>query len=124
MALDFFVQRVYAASLATTQGCPNGKTYPSGILKGLPCNAPISDLDTALKFVQNIVFQFILPSVGVLFTIMLLFGGILYITSAGDPQRVGNAKKTLTAAIIGLLIVTLSYTLIAIFANVLGGSVS
>jgi uncharacterized YccA/Bax inhibitor family protein len=124
MALDFFATKAYAASLVTTQGCPNGKTYPNGILKGLPCNAPISDLNTVLKFVQNIVFQFILPSVGVLFTIMLLFGGILYITSAGNQQRVDSAKKTLTAAIIGLLIVILSYTIIAIFAGVIGGGIS
>jgi hypothetical protein len=55
---------------------------------------------------------------------MLLIGGILYITSAGNEQRAERGKKVLTAAIIGLLIVTLSYTLIAIFTNIIGGGVA
>ena len=113
----------YAAALTATKGCSTGK-YTDGILKGLPCDTPIRDLNTVLVFVRNIVSDFLLPIVGTVFVIMLIVGGILYISSAGNQQRVDSAKKTLTAAIIGLLIVTLAYAIIAIFANMIGGGIS
>lgn len=122
MAIEF-ISRTYAASIAATQNCPKGGKYPKGILKGLPCNGPINDLPTVLLFIKNVVNEFILPTVGVLFIIMLLIGGILYITSRGNQTQVDRAKKTLTAAIIGLLIIILSYTLIAVFTKIIGGGI-
>lgn len=105
--------------------CPAGNTtYTSGILKGIPCDGALNSLDEILIIVRNVVQGFLLPLIGVLFIIMLLIGGILYITSRGNQTQLDRAKKTLTAAIIGLLIVTLSYTLIAIFANLIGGGIA
>jgi cbb3-type cytochrome oxidase subunit 3 len=99
-------------------------TYTEGILKGVPCVGAINSLSEVLTVIKNIVMDFLLPIVGTLFFIMLLIGGILYITSRGNQQQLDRAKKTLTAAIIGLLIVILSYTIIAIFAGVIGGGIS
>lgn len=104
--------------------CPNGSTtYTSGILKGVPCDGTLKTLEEALIIIKNVVRIFLLPIVGTIFIIMLLAGGILYITSRGNQQQLDRAKKTLTAAIVGLLIVTLSYTLIIIFAGAIGGAV-
>ncbi|MBU1119553.1 hypothetical protein KKH43_06770 [Patescibacteria group bacterium] len=36
---------------------------------------------------------------------MLVYGGTLYLTSAGSEERVGSAKKTITYAIIGIAVV-------------------
>jgi hypothetical protein len=99
-------------------------TYTSGILKGVPCAGAIKTLDDALILVKNVIMTFLLPLVGTLFLIMLIIGGILYITSRGNQQQLEKAKKTLTAAIIGLIIVTLSYTIIVIFAKVICGGIT
>lgn len=104
--------------------CTNGDVYTVGILKGIPCKGAIDSVPQVLTFIKNIVLEFLLPTVGTIFLIMILLGGILYITSRGNQTQLDRAKKTLTAAIIGLLIVTLSYTLIAIYAGILGGGVS
>jgi len=100
------------------------KLYSKGLLKGVSCYRATRTLEEVLQIVRNIVTTLLLPVVGILFMIMLLIGGILYITSAGNEQRAERGKKVLTAAIIGLLIVTLSYTLIAIFTNIIGGGVA
>lgn len=107
-----------------TKGCPSTGIYDTGLLKGIPCNQPLSDINAVVTLAKNLVMGYILPLVGTLFIIMVIIGGILYITSRGNQQQAERAKKTLTAAIIGLLIVTLSYTLIAIFAKVIGGGIS
>jgi len=104
--------------------CPEGSTvYTSGLMHGIPCYGAIDSLEEVLQLVKNIIFIFLLPIVGTLFLIMLIVGGILYITSRGNQQQLDRAKKTLTAAIAGLIIVTLSYTIIVIFANVIGGGI-
>ena len=100
------------------------KVYKNGILRGVPCAEPLSTLDQALKVVENVIFIFLLPLVGTLFIIMLLTGGILYISSRGNPQQLERAKKTLTWAIVGLIVVTLSYTIVLIFAKVIGGGIT
>jgi hypothetical protein len=100
------------------------KAYSKGILKGVSCERATKSLEDVLLIVKNIVTTLLLPTVGVLFIIMLLIGGILYISSAGNQKQVDRGKAILTAAVIGLLIVILSYTLIAIFTNIIGGGIA
>lgn len=44
---------------------------------------------------------------GVVSAIFIVYGGISYITSAGDPSKVEKAKKTILYALIGLVVVAL-----------------
>jgi len=105
--------------------CPEGsEVFTSGLLKGIPCTGSVDSLEEVLLIVRNLVMSFILPAVGTIFTIMMIVGGILYITSRGNEKQSTRAKQTLTAAIIGLLIVTLSYTIITIFTGIIGGGIS
>jgi hypothetical protein len=49
---------------------------------------------------------------GILLFGMIIWGGIQFITSAGDPKGLDQAKKTLTYAISGLVLVALAYMLL------------
>ncbi|MFH1968076.1 MAG: hypothetical protein ABIJ84_01670 [bacterium] len=49
-----------------------------------------------------------------------LIAGILYLTSAGSPEKTGTAKKALTAAVIGTVLVVLAYVAGSIIASLLG----
>ncbi|MBU1104289.1 hypothetical protein L6255_04035 [Candidatus Parcubacteria bacterium] len=53
---------------------------------------------------------------GVAFVILFLVGAIRYITSGGDVKAVDGAKKNITAAIVGVLILASVYT-VAWFLN-------
>lgn len=50
--------------------------------------------------------------IGVIAVIMIIFGGLRYITSGGDSTRVGNAKNTILYALIGLIIVALAQIIV------------
>lgn len=56
--------------------------------------------------------------------LMIVVGGLIYITSAGDPDKADKGKKFLSYAIMGLIIVLSAKVLLAIFAKILGGSYS
>ena len=64
--------------------------------------------------VINIIGQIIgavLGLVGIVLLVLLLYGGYVYMTAGGSPEDVKKAKAILTNAIIGLVIITLAYTI-------------
>lgn len=70
-------------------------------------------------FVANIVkMSIILASLGSF--LLLIFGGIRYITSAGDKVGTQHAKETITAAMVGLIIVVGSYAAASTLGYILG----
>lgn len=65
-------------------------------------------------FLQTKVGQAIgvvLSFVGVLFLILMIYAGILWMTSQGNEQQVAKAKDMLINGIIGLIIVFAAYTI-------------
>jgi len=57
-------------------------------------------------------------------TIMLIVAGILYLTSAGSPERMGTAKKALGYAVIGIAIGLAAETIVAIIKGIIGAPTS
>lgn len=63
----------------------------------------------------------LLAFLGVIMLALLVYGGFTWMTSRGDPKKVDSAKATISAAIIGLLIIMAAYTLTAYLGdNILG----
>ena len=64
----------------------------------------------------------ILGIVGSLALVMFVYGGILWMTAAGNDQRVTKGKETLLWAVIGLILIFSSYAIINfVLAEVIGG---
>ena len=61
-----------------------------------------------------------LSIVGSLALLMLIIGGAMYIGSAGDEQKVLNAKKIVTYTIIGTILILVSYAVIKVVGGILG----
>jgi cytochrome bd-type quinol oxidase subunit 2 len=57
------------------------------------------------------VINIFLSILGVVFLILMILGGYHWMTAAGDEQKVTKAKSTITAAIIGLIIVVAAYAI-------------
>ena len=55
------------------------------------------------------IIQAVLASVGVLFLILTVYGGVTWMLSRGNEQQAAKAKSILTNAIIGLIIVLSAY---------------
>jgi hypothetical protein len=58
------------------------------------------------------VLNFLLSIVGVLAIIMLVVGGIMYLTSAGDEDRIDDGKKIFKYALLGIVIALASLVLV------------
>lgn len=81
---------------------------------GLP--GTFTDLGTIITFVLPVVITLS----GLAAFAFLLLGGVKYLTSGGDDKAIGEARKIITNAILGLLIVFVAYWVIKILETVLG----
>lgn len=70
--------------------------------------APINNIVVIIRA----IIRFILVVAFVLAFIMLLIGGIRWITAGGDEKGVAGARNMITAALIGLVIVLVAYAII------------
>ncbi len=52
-----------------------------------------------------------LSFLGVIFLILMIFGGYNWMTAAGDEKKIDKAKDTIRAAIIGLIIIIAAYAI-------------
>jgi TRAP-type C4-dicarboxylate transport system permease small subunit len=60
-----------------------------------------------------------LSLLGVIFLCLVIYGGFLWMTSNGKEEKVLKAKKTLTDAVIGLIIIVSAYGITAFVMNAL-----
>jgi len=67
--------------------------------------------------------KILLPLVGLVSVAFIIIGGFQYITSGGNEEQAEAGKKTLTNAIIGLVVVILSYIIVVVIINALNGKV-
>ncbi len=49
---------------------------------------------------------------GITAVIMIMLAGIMFVTAAGDSSKISTAKKTLTYAIVGLIVIVLARTIV------------
>lgn len=84
--------------------------------------APGTDVATlqGLDVVFQNVIQVAIGFAAIVFFILFMVGGINFITAGGEPGKVEGAKKMLTYAIAGLLLVILSYLILVLIANFTG----
>ncbi len=73
----------------------------------------------SFRTLARTIVNFFLYFLGFLATIMIIYGGILYVTSAGNDENVQKAKKILLYAIVGIIVILLSF---AIVNTVIGGA--
>ena len=69
------------------------------------------------------IIRAILGLSGVVALLMFVYGGVLYLISAGDSKKVQKGKDTFTHAVIGLVIIFTAYTLVDFVIKALKGTV-
>lgn len=76
--------------------------------------------DNAGKMVVNIVnmLLYVLGAVGV---IVIIIGGFMYVTSAGDANRAKTAKDTIMYAVIGIIVALMAFAIVNWVANQTSG---
>ena len=100
-------QRVAAADVPFSQQPP--VTLPNPLGPGVD-NIPL---------LANRIIIGILGIVGAIALLAFIWGGLLWMTSAGNSERVEKGKQTLIYATLGLLVIFISYTVINFVFNAL-----
>jgi hypothetical protein len=91
------------------------------ISQNFPPAQTFPDLGTLVTVIaRNIV---VLASI--LLFVLLIFGGVKFIVSAGggDEQGVGKGKNAITAALVGFLLIFTAYWLVQIIERLTGFSI-
>lgn len=65
------------------------------------------------------IIEIALAIVGLISVLFVIIGGFRYVTSGGNEEQTEAAKKTLTNAIIGIIIVILAFVVVRVIANAL-----
>jgi|SRR3989344_4282958 len=87
-------------------------TIPDTRNTGLPAETKVSDL---LFRIINVL----LGIAGLVAVIFLIVGGFRYITAGGNEETAEAAKKTILNAIIGIVVIILSFVIVSVISNAL-----
>lgn len=79
------------------------------------------NIDSELMSMISTIITAALSFLGVIFLILMIYGGYLWMTAGGNEQQVEKAKSLITAAIIGLIIVVSAYAISYFVMAKLGG---
>lgn len=79
-------------------------------LSGAAVNAGYKG-ETSVQQIIGVVVKTFLSILGIIFLILMIYSGYAWMTAHGDEQKVTKAKETITAAIIGLIIVVGAYAI-------------
>jgi len=74
-----------------------------------------------LKTRAKTIVEVLLGFVGVVSVIMIIWGGIMYSYSSGDPSKTQLAKRIIISAIIGLIFSLLAFVILNVVVTVAQG---
>ncbi len=98
-----------------TTGTPTDLTPPTGIPSELGEGFSTSG-NALIQTGLNMIFF-----VGAIIAVLVfMFSGIQWITSGGDPSKVASARKRLMFAVIGLVLMALSFVIVKVVFTTLG----
>lgn len=90
---------------------------------GLYADTDVATIDSLPSLFTNIVTA-VVAFTGVVLFVMLLVGGFTFLFSGGDPKQVQKAQGTISAAVIGLVIVVSAYVILNIIQTFTGVNVT
>jgi formate hydrogenlyase subunit 3/multisubunit Na+/H+ antiporter MnhD subunit len=96
------------------EGIGVGPFDTSGIT---PCSNVVTN---NLNDIISLILGFLTVLAGLAFLLYFIFGGLQWTLAGGDQGKVDSAKKQMTNGAIGLIIVVISYGIIAVVGSVLG----
>lgn len=101
------VQQAHAQTQAWTNVCVSQKDETVATLQGLQC------------LIANVLSVFI-TMVGLAGFVMMIVAGLNWMLSGGDPQKIEKSKKTLTFAVIGIVLALSSFIIINLISSFTG----
>jgi len=83
------------------------------------CNPLEGTIENFTEFGTKSV-QALLGLIGTVALFLLVVAGIMYMTAAGEEEKIKNAKKIVTGTVIGLAIALIAYSLLVTLSEIMG----
>ncbi|SNQ61216.1 pilin [Candidatus Methanoperedens nitratireducens] len=74
---------------------------------------PGVNADAGLLTYLSGLYNFLISVVGILAMAVIIYGGMRYLTSAGNPSSVEEAKDAITSAVTGLILALVSWLILS-----------
>ncbi len=111
---------VVCGSLALTSGeamaavtCPTGSIHAGSQVTNIAeCNVPKDQQDKGLMEYVQTGLNVVISIVGLVAVVVIILGGITFVTSQGDAPKITKAKNTILYGIVGLVIAILSFAIV------------
>lgn len=118
LALPFSVSALTPNTIKTSGFLPvDGNTLIKIPFPFFGATGPAGSL--SFGYLITIILQVALLVAGSIAVLFLIIGGFRYVTAHGNEEAAEGAKKTITHAILGIVIVVLSFAMIAIISRIL-----
>ena len=72
------------------------------------CSGGSDQLPTAIQGILNAIILIL----GIVAVIAIIIGGVTFMTSTGNPEKIKQARNTILYAVIGLIICVLSFVIV------------
>jgi len=80
---------------------------------------------TSVQGITGNIIKSIIGLFGIVATAFIVYGGILWMTSGGEEEKVKKAKKLMISGIIGMIIIVSAYAITSyLLNNLLGAAVA
>jgi hypothetical protein len=86
-------------------------------IQDLGIGSTTGDIRDQIRRIINIVLGFL----GIVGVIIVIYGGVVWMTALGEEDKVEKGKKTIIAGIIGLIIIGIAWTIVSYVINVIQG---
>lgn len=91
--------------------CPDGKLSSTGDLSGCT-GINNGNNKNNLMATLNVVLNVVLGVVAFIAVVMIIVGGISFITSQGDTGKVSKARNTVLYGVVGLVVALLAFAIV------------
>lgn len=94
-------------------------------IPGLEETAGAANIDrsfTSPEVAITTIIQWVLSLVGVVFLVLVIWGGFNWMTSSGNQEQIQKARRTVASAAIGLIIVLSAYALTVYIGGILSST--
>ena len=117
--LIFFQQPKAVLAYSATSSCPDSLIMSPGGACLPPATTSTTGIvgSTSLPDLVIRVIQILLGLAGTIAVVMVVVGGFLYLTSAGNEEQNEKGKKTLLNALIGLAVAILSFAIVTVISG-------
>jgi hypothetical protein len=112
LGLGFLLLAACTMAMMALPDLAHAQSAATSISTGLDAAAE-GNFDSGISAPEFIgrAIQVLLSATGLIFLVITIYAGILYMTAAGEEKKVTDAKSMLKNALVGLIIIVAAYAL-------------